>query len=73
MHVFIHKFQWIHRRQGTKVPKKIVILPDKGRSSFGLFTTIIYLRLDVFTESAKVYNTQHMRLVAIGYEYVMLP
>ena len=30
MHVCIHKVQWIHRRQGTKVPKQIAILPDNG-------------------------------------------
>ena len=26
-----------------------------------------------FTENTKVHNVQHMRLVAIGYEYAMLP
>ena len=30
MHACIHKVQWIHRRQGAKVPKKIAILPDDG-------------------------------------------
>ena len=48
MHVCIHKVQWIHRRQGTKVLKKIVILPGKGRSLIWTFAIIIYLKLDVF-------------------------
>ena len=26
----IHKVQWIHRRQGAKVPKKIAVLSDNG-------------------------------------------
>ena len=51
-------------------PLKIVILPGKGQSSIYTFTIIIYL---IFTESTKVHNTQHLRLVANGYEYAMLP
>ena len=30
MHACIHKVQWIHRRQGDEIPKKIGILPDNG-------------------------------------------
>ena len=30
MHACIHKVQWIHRKQGAEVPKKIAILPDNG-------------------------------------------
>ena len=30
MHVCIYKVQWIHRRQGDEVPKKIAILSDNG-------------------------------------------
>ena len=30
MHACIHKVQWINRRQGAKVPKKITILPENG-------------------------------------------
>ena len=63
MHVGIHKVQWIHRREGVKAPKKIVILPGKGQSSIWTSTIIIYL---IFTESTKVHNTQHLRLVANG-------
>ena len=56
--------------KGPRPPKKIVVLPGKGQSSIWTFTIIIYL---IFTESTKVHNTQHLRLVANGYEYATLP
>ena len=62
MHVCIHKVHWIHRRQGAKAPKKNFILSGKGQSSIWTFTIIIYL---IFTESTKVHNTQHLRLVMV--------
>ena len=72
MHACIHKIQWIHRRQGTKVPKKNFILPNKGKVQSELFHNYLSEAGCFFTESSKVHNTQHMRLVAIGYEYAML-
>ena len=37
MHAYIHKIQWIHRRQGDEVPKKIAILPDNGNVGLRVF------------------------------------
>ena len=37
MHACIHKVQWIHRRQGDEVPKKIAILPDNGNVGLRVF------------------------------------
>ena len=38
MHACIHKVQWIHRRQGAKVPKQIAILADNGNVGLCVLT-----------------------------------
>ena len=56
--------------KGPRPLKKLSFCQVKGKSSIWTFTIIIYL---IFTESTKVHNTQHLRLVANGYEYATLP
>ena len=72
MHACIHKVQWIHRRQGAEVPKKLSFCQIKGEVQSGLLHNYLFEAGGFLTESTKVHNTQHIRLVAIGYEYAML-
>ena len=76
MHACIHKVQWIHRRQGADVPKKLpfcqtmVMLDYMCVQSFMITHTQCFMLIVVY----KVNICSHcLRLVAIGYEYVTLP
>ena len=58
--------------KGPRSLKKLSFCQINGEIQSGLLHN--YLPEAVFfTESTKVHNTQHMRLVATGYEYAMLP
>ena len=70
MHACIHKVQWIHRRQGDAVPKKIAILPDN-------VVLCVYAKFHDHTYAVlyahSSVSSHCLRLVAIGCNYVTLP
>ena len=71
MHAYIKSSGFIGGK-GPRSLKKISFCQIKGKVQSELLHNYLSEAGCFFTESTKVHNTQHMRLVAIDYEYAML-